>query len=154
MIQTEKSLIGVSDSRYEKISELPDREDTCLVRSVCEDAAEFSGGQKQKFALARALYKNAPVLLLDEPTAALDPIAEQQMYLRYAGFTKGKTSVFISHRLASTRFCDRILMIENGSITEEGTHLQLMEKGGKYAEFYGLQSSYYNDGEVRGNGRE
>ena len=134
---------------YDKVMSLPEKEETLLVRSVYEDAAELSGGQKQSYALARALYKNAPILILDEPTAALDPIAEQQMYLRYAGFTEGKTSIFISHRLASTRFCDRIIMIDSGRIIEEGTHAQLMEKGGKYAELYELQSSYYNEGEVK-----
>ena len=133
----------------DKVMSLPGKQDTLLVRSVYEDAAEFSGGEKQKFALARALYKASPVLILDEPTAALDPVAEQQMYLRYAGFTKGKTSIFISHRLASTRFCDRIIMIEGGRLIEEGTHAELMERGGRYAELYELQSSYYNDGEVR-----
>lgn len=128
---------------------LPNKENTRLVKSVFENATEFSGGQTQKLALAKALYKDAPVLLLDEPTASLDPIAEQEMYLNYAEFLKGKSSVFISHRLASTRFCDRIIMIENGSIIEEGTHSELMELNGKYAELFNIQSSYYNDKEVQ-----
>ncbi|MBO5558594.1 ABC transporter ATP-binding protein [Ruminococcus sp.] len=128
---------------YEKIESLPDKEKTKLVRSLYDDAIELSGGQKQKMALAKALYKNAPILLLDEPTAALDPIAEQEMYLQYADFSKAKASVFISHRLASTRFCDRIILLENGEIGESGTHSELMEKGGKYAELFALQSSYY-----------
>ncbi len=130
---------------YDKVMSLPEKENTRLVKSVFENATELSGGQTQKLALARALYKDAPILLLDEPTAALDPIAEQEMYLKYADFTKGKSSVFISHRLASTRFCDRIIMIENGTLTETGTHAQLMAQGGKYAELFELQSSYYND---------
>lgn len=130
---------------YDKVMSLPEKENTRLVKSVFENATELSGGQMQKLALARALYKDAPILLLDEPTAALDPIAEQEMYLKYADFTKGKSSVFISHRLASTRFCDRIIMIENGTLTETGTHAQLMAQGGKYAELFELQSSYYND---------
>lgn len=133
---------------YDKVMSLPEKENTRLVKSVFEDATELSGGQIQKLALARALYKNSSVLLLDEPTAALDPIAEQEMYLNYADFSKGRSSVFISHRLASTRFCDRIIMIENGSIIECGTHSQLMERDGKYAELFRLQSSYYNDKEV------
>lgn len=133
---------------YDKVKSLPEKENTRLVKSVYENATEFSGGQTQKLALARALYKNASVLLLDEPTAALDPIAEQEMYLNYADFSKGKSSVFISHRLASTRFCDRIIMIENGAIAEEGTHAELMEQGGKYAELFELQSSYYRHKEV------
>lgn len=136
---------------YDKIMSLPEKENTRLVKSVFENATEFSGGQTQKLALARALYKDASMLLLDEPTAALAPIAEQEMYLNYAEFSKGKSSVFISHRLASTRFCDRIIMIENGKVTEEGTHAELMEQGGKYAELFELQSSYYNDKEVQTN---
>ncbi len=136
---------------YEKIMSLPEKEKTHLVRSLHDDAIELSGGQKQKMALAKALYKDAPILLLDEPTAALDPIAEQEMYLNYASFSKGKASVFISHRLASTRFCDRIIMLENGGIAEIGTHSQLMKAGGKYAELFELQSSYYNDKAVNEN---
>lgn len=136
---------------YDKVMSLPEKENTRLVKSVYENATELSGGQTQKLALARALYKDAPILLLDEPTAALDPIAEQEMYLNYAEFSKGKSSVFISHRLASTRFCDRIIMIENGKVAEEGTHAELMEQGGKYAELFELQSSYYNDEEVQTN---
>lgn len=133
---------------YDKVMSLPEKENTKLVKSVFEDATELSGGQTQKLALARALYKDASILLLDEPTAALDPIAEQQMYLNYADYSKGKSSVFISHRLASTRFCDRIIMIENGGIAECGTHEELMSKNGKYAKLFNIQSSYYNDGEV------
>lgn len=136
---------------YENVMSLPEREKTHLVRSLYDDAIELSGGQKQKMALAKALYKDAPILLLDEPTAALDPMAEQDMYLNYANFSKGKASVFISHRLASTRFCDRIIMLENGEIAETGTHSQLMMAGGKYAELYELQSSYYNDKAVNEN---
>lgn len=114
---------------YDKVMSLPQKENTHLVKTVYDDATDFSGGQMQKLALAKALYKSAPVLLLDEPTAALDPIAEQEMYLNYANFSKGKSSVFISHKLASTRFCDRIILISDGTIAEEGTHPQLMKAG-------------------------
>lgn len=133
---------------YDKVMTLPQQENTPLVRSVFQNSVELSGGEKQKLALAKALYKGAPILLLDEPTAALDAIAEQQMYMNYLEFSKARSSLFISHRLASTRFCDRIIMIENGGIAECGTHAELMEKDGKYAELYKLQSSYYNDEEV------
>lgn len=136
---------------YDKVMSLPQKENTHLVKTVYDDATDFSGGQMQKLALAKALYKDAPVLLLDEPTAALDPIAEQEMYLNYADFSKGKSSVFISHRLASTRFCDRIILIADGRIAEEGTHSELMKAGGLYAELFNMQSSYYNDKEAGKN---
>jgi len=96
--------------------------------------------------LARAIYKDAPVLILDEPTAALDPIAESELYIKYNEIAKNKTSIFISHRLASTRFCDRIILISDGEIAEVGTHDELMKKGGKYAELFEIQSHYYKDG--------
>jgi ATP-binding cassette subfamily B protein len=129
----------------DKISSLPKGADTLLVREVYKDATELSGGERQKLALARALYKDAPILILDEPTAALDPIAEDEVYQQYAAMTQGRTSIYISHRLASTRFCDRILYMENKTITEIGSHEELMEKGGKYAEMYTVQASYYQE---------
>ena len=115
---------------------------------IAEHGTELSGGELQRLLLARALYKNAPVLILDEPTAALDPIAENEDYQAYHKLTEGKTSVFISHRLASTRFCDRILFMENGEIVEIGTHDELMEQKGRYAEMFEVQSKYYTDQEV------
>lgn len=130
---------------YEKIESLPDKEKSHLVRGTYDDAIELSGGETQKLALAKALYKNAPMLILDEPTAALDPIAEQEMYLNYTKFAEGKSSVFISHRLASTRFCDRIILLADGKISECGTHSELMKLNGKYAELFNIQSSYYNE---------
>jgi len=128
-----------------KIDTLPAKEDTLLVRAVHTDAVELSGGEKQKLAMARALYKDAPVLILDEPTAALDPIAENEVYQKYAELTEGKTSIYISHRLASTRFCDRILLISNNEIAEQGSHDQLMAQGGIYANMFKVQASYYQD---------
>lgn len=119
-----------------KIESLKDGYETRLVREVYEDAMLFSGGETQRLMLARALYKDASFVVLDEPTAALDPIAEADMYQKYNEMTTGKSSVYISHRLASTRFCDRIILIENGRICEEGTHSQLLDQGGKYAELY------------------
>lgn len=126
----------------EKVKALPEQERTPLVKKVT-GGVELSGGQEQRLLLARALYKDAPVLILDEPTAALDPISENEIYQKYHALTKGKTSFFVSHRLASTRFCDRIIFLENGRITEIGTHEELMEKNGAYADMFRVQSKYY-----------
>lgn len=130
----------------DKIDRLPNGLNTLMVKNVNEEAVELSGGEVQKLLLARALYKEAPVLILDEPTAALDPIAENELYLQYRDMTKERTSIFISHRFASTRFCDRIVLMEQGSILEEGTHEKLMEQGGRYAELFNVQSQYYQEG--------
>lgn len=137
----------------EMIKEFPKGLDTHVGRTVFEDGRLFSGGQIQKLMLARALYKNGKILILDEPTAALDPIAENEIYQKYHEMTQGKSSVFISHRLASTRFCDRILYMEQGQIVEEGSHEELMRLGLKYAELFEVQSSYYKEG-VDENGLE
>ncbi len=129
----------------DKIDSLDKGLDTPLIKNVNENACELSGGQMQKVLLARALYKEAPVLILDEPTAALDPIAENELYLQYWDLTKGRTSFFISHRFASTRFCDRIVLLDDGRITESGTHEELMKLGGKYAQMYEVQSQYFKE---------
>ena len=129
----------------EKIAALSDGVNTPLVKGVREGATELSGGELQKLALARALYKGGRALLLDEPTAALDPLAESQVYQSYREMSAGRTSVFVSHRLASTRFCDRIFLLDAGRIIEEGTHEQLMARRGRYAELFEVQSQYYGE---------
>lgn len=128
-----------------KINTLPDKEKSYMIKDVYKDAVDFSGGEKQKLLLAKAIYKNAPVLILDEPTAALDPIAENELYLKYNEMTSGKISFFISHRLSSTRFCDRILFIKDGKIAESGTHEELMALKGSYYRMYQVQSYYYKE---------
>ncbi|MCM1364783.1 MAG: ABC transporter ATP-binding protein/permease [Faecalibacterium sp.] len=133
----------------EKIQSLDKKENTFMVKDVYKDAVDFSGGEKQKLLLAKAVYKNAPVLILDEPTAALDPIAENELYLKYNDMTDKKISFFISHRLSSTRFCNRIFFISDGQIAECGTHEELMAKKGKYYKMYQIQSYYYKEQGVR-----
>lgn len=128
------------------IEKLPKGLETHVGREVHLDGVLFSGGQTQRLMLARALYKNGPILLLDEPTAALDPIAENDIYMKYSEMTSGKTSLFISHRLASTRFCDRIIFVADGGIKEEGTHESLLALGGEYANLFEVQSRYYQEG--------
>lgn len=129
-----------------KYRELPDGGETRLVREVHENATDLSGGEKQKLLFARALYKKAPLMILDEPTAALDPIAENELYMQYKEAAKNRTVIFISHRLSSTRFCDRIILLEGAHIIEEGTHEMLLQKGGRYAELFDMQSKYYKEG--------
>lgn len=125
--------------------------DTYMQKKVSLKGIGLSGGQRQRLMLARALYKDAPLLVLDEPTAALDPIAESEVYESYLEHSKGKTAVFISHRLASTRFSDRIILLDHGKIVEEGTHEQLMELQGAYANMYQVQSSYYEEETQKGH---
>ena len=129
----------------EKINGLPDGVETHLGK-VFEDGIDLSGGELQRLMLARALYKNAPIIVLDEPTSALDPIAESEIYNRYSELTDGRMAIYISHRLASTRFCDRIILIAEGSIVEEGTHDELITRSGHYADLFEIQSRYYREG--------
>lgn len=126
------SLAGGIDSKYDK--------------TFWDDGISLSGGEQQKLLLARALYRGSPVVVLDEPTAALDPVSENRLYETYDEMMKGKSTIFISHRLASTRFCSRIVLIEDGSIVEEGTHDELIRKKGRYYELYETQAKYYRNG--------
>lgn len=122
--------------------------DTPMLKVIKEEGILLSGGQQQKLLMARALYKDAPILILDEPTAALDPIAESETYESFHRLSLDKTAIYISHRLASTRFCDRVALIRNGAIAEIGTHAELMGQGGEYARMYEIQSHYYKSGGV------
>lgn len=129
----------------EKINRLPRGVET-HIGTVFEDGIHLSGGELQRLMLARALYKNAPIIVLDEPTSALDPIAESEIYHQYSELTDGRMAIYISHRLASTRFCDRILLIAEGRIEEEGTHDELIARNGRYADLFEIQSRYYREG--------
>ena len=126
-----------------KIATLPKGTDTVLYKALDPDGVEFSGGEGQKLALARAVYKNAGFFILDEPTSTLDPIAEYDLFSRLSAISGGKTTLFISHRLSSTKFCDRILVLDGGRVTETGSHDELMSLGGLYADLFRAQAKYY-----------
>lgn len=127
----------------EKLAGLPDGVHTQMLKVIYDDGVDLSGGERQKLALARALYKDAPIVVLDEPTAALDALAESRLYENFDRLIGGKSAVYISHRLSSTRFCDRVAMFVDGKLAELGTHEMLMEQNGKYAEMFRIQAQYY-----------
>jgi ATP-binding cassette subfamily B protein len=136
---------------WDKVQSLPQKEKTHITQTFSEDGILLSGGETQKLLFAKAIYKNGSFLILDEPTSALDPLAESKIYEEYNNLAQGKTAVFISHRLASTKFCDRIMFLENGSIAECGSHDELMAKGGKYKEMFDIQAQYYKEEAVHEN---
>lgn len=119
------------------------RENTYIYKDLDKSGVEISGGEAQKLALSRALYKDAPVIILDEPTAALDPIAENEIYSRFNSFVDNKTAIYISHRLSSCAFCDKIAVFDNAELVETGTHCSLIDKNGKYAKLWNAQAKYY-----------
>lgn len=128
---------------YEKIQTLQRGSQTFVGKQFDENGTEFSGGELQKLAIARALYKDSPVIVLDEPTAALDPYAEAKVYVRFSELTEGRTTIYISHRLSSCKFCRRIIFLEDGKIVEDGNHEELIRLNGKYAEMFQMQASQY-----------
>ena len=130
------------------VNQLPKGIHSYINTDLSSDGINLSGGQQQRLLLAKAYYKNPSILILDEPTAALDALAEKDMYEEYKEITKEKSALFISHRLASTRFCDNIVFLENGEIIEQGTHEQLMKLNGKYAEMFDVQAKYYKEEET------
>jgi len=133
----------------ERLTELTKGVDTEVLKVIHDDGVDFSGGEKQKLALARALYKNAPVVVLDEPTAALDALAEYKLYQDFDKLIGGKTAVYISHRLSSTRFCDNVAMFADGEMVEYGTHQSLLKQNGAYAEMFRVQAQYYMEDEMK-----
>lgn len=130
----------------QKIESFKNRINTVLFKQFDEDGIEPSGGEQQKIAIARALIKDAPVVILDEPTAALDPIAEYEIYRQFEELVMGKTAIYISHRLSSCQFCDKIVVFSEGSVKEYGTHAELVNKAnGIYAKMFAAQAQYYTN---------
>ena len=130
----------------EKISELPKGREQMMLKIIEVDGTEFSGGQSQKLAIARALYKDSAMVIMDEPTAALDALAEAEIYENFSELVKGKTAVYISHRLASTKFCDKIALFDKDGLKEYGNHEELMRLGGIYSHMFSVQGKYYTEG--------
>lgn len=136
-------LIGL----WDKIDSLPKKLDTPVTRMIEEDGVELSGGERQNLVICRALYKGGNVLLLDEPTAALDALTEDRIYEHFHTISQGRTTIFISHRLNSTHFCDEILLLEEGQVAEKGTHEELYRQNGRYAKLFQTQARYYREGD-------
>ncbi len=130
---------------YEKIDSLEKKDKTNLLKILDEKGIELSGGENQKLAMARALYKDGGIIIMDEPTAALDALAESKMYMEFDNLIKNKSAIYISHRLSSTRFCDNIAFTQNGELKEYGTHEELMELNGDYAKMFRMQAEYYKE---------
>lgn len=127
----------------ERLKTMKNGLETILYKDFAENGVMVSGGEAQKIAIARALYKDAPFIILDEPTAALDPIAEAEIYSKFNEIAGDKTAVYISHRLSSCRFCDEIAVFHEGQVVQQETHEELLEEGGKYSELWNAQAQYY-----------
>ncbi len=129
----------------ERLDTMENGIETCLYKDFDDKGVEISGGEMQKLCLARAIYKGSPFIVLDEPTAALDPISEHDIYTKFNGIVGTRTAIYISHRLSSCRFCDEITVMDNGRIAERGSHDELIGKGGVYKELWTAQAEYYKD---------
>lgn len=127
----------------QRLAELPQGLDTCVGREFSSSGISFSGGEKQKMAIARAIYKDAPFVIMDEPTAALDPLAECDVYAGFDRMVGKKTALYISHRLASCRFCEDILVFDKGQVVQRGSHGELERANGLYRELWNAQAQYY-----------
>lgn len=152
--ETDKELVKktvIQSGLEEKLNSLEKGLDTQLLKVIYDDGIDLSGGQKQKLALSRALYKNAPVVVLDEPTAALDAIAESKLYSDFDKLIGGKTSIYISHRLSSTQFCNNVAMFKDGKLIEYGTHDSLIKQNGEYANMFKIQAQYYVENDENHN---
>ena len=129
---------------YDDAMKLENKLDTTIFKSYDENGTELSGGQQQKTAICRALYRDSPIVILDEPTAALDPVAEYEIYKHFNKLVGGKTAIYISHRLSSCKFCDEIAVFADDTIKEYGTHEELVKiESGIYSEMYNAQAKYY-----------
>lgn len=140
-VQTALEKVGL----WDKVNAFDAGLDQMMLKVIDENGTDFSGGERQKLSIARGLYKNAPMVIMDEPTAALDALAEAEIYENFSSLVEGKTAVYISHRLASTRFCDKIALFDADGLEEYGTHEELMEKKGKYYDMFVIQGKYYQE---------
>ncbi len=130
----------------DRLAEMPKGIETYLYKDYNKDGVNVSGGEAQKIAIARALYKDAPFIILDEPTAALDPIAEAEIYEKFDAIAGDKTAIYISHRLSSCKFCDEIAVFHEGAVIQQGTHADLVaDENGKYHELWNAQAQYYTE---------
>ncbi|MBO7639119.1 MAG: ABC transporter ATP-binding protein, partial [Treponema sp.] len=140
----ERAVKCLEDAGFkERLDKMEKGLDTPLYQYDDENGVEISGGEAQKIAIARTLYKDAPFVIMDEPTSALDPVAEFEIYQRFDQMVEGKTSIYISHRMSSCRFCDNIIVFDEGKIVEQGNHDKLMSNGGLYSELWNAQAQYY-----------
>ena len=128
---------------YDKVKSLDKGVDSMMLKVIEEDGVVFSGGENQRLAIARALYKGGNCVIMDEPTASLDALAEASIYSQFDTLIHGRTAIYISHRLASTKFCDSIALIDNDGLSEYGTHDELMALGGAYHDMFVVQGKYY-----------
>lgn len=143
-VQTALEKVGL----WKKVQGLGKGLDQMMLKVIDENGTDFSGGERQKLSIARGLYKDAPMVIMDEPTAALDALAEAEIYENFSELVEGKTAVYISHRLASTRFCDKIALFDGNGLAEYGSHKELMEQKGKYYEMFVIQGKYYQEEEA------
>jgi len=133
----------------ERVEEFPKQLDHTVYKDFIEDGIDLSGGEEQKLAIARALYKDAPIMILDEPTAALDPFSEAEIYEKFNQIIGEKTALYISHRLSSCKFCDTIIVMDKGRVVAQGTHAQLLaDEAGLYNRLWNAQAQYYQSKEV------
>ena len=130
---------------WQKVENFENGLDQMMLKVIDENGTDFSGGERQKLSIARGLYKDAAMVIMDEPTAALDALAEAEIYENFSSLVEGKTAVYISHRLASTRFCDKIALFDADGLAEYGNHEELMEQKGKYYEMFMIQGKYYQE---------